>query len=224
VLAAPQGRGWLDLQRYALSACDGLGGEFDAVGAAIRGALRALLADLPELAGQTLMDDSPAANPETLAWLREEGLLADDGAAEPRLAVRTRPAGLRDAYDLARERAAAGDARGGMELLMREAMQERSVRGRFLRRAQAAEVMVGAGLAAVALPVLRELVTLVEAHRLEEWEAGETVAHPLGLLYRCLTQLDSDDGDRHALYERICRLDPVQAIQLEAGAEGDAGA
>jgi type VI secretion system protein ImpA len=214
VMALPQGRGWLDLQRHVLTACDALGGEYDVVGRAVRGALRTLLADLPELPTLALMDDSPVANAETLAWLRDEGML--DGGPEPEslLPERRRPAARRDAYDVARELAAGGDTRNAMELLMREALQEKSARARFLRRAQAAEIMVQAGLEPVALPMLRELLTLVEAHRLEEWEAGETVAHPLGLLFRCLTRLDTDEGDRAELYDRICRLDPMQAVQL----------
>ncbi|MGH7578684.1 MAG: type VI secretion system protein TssA, partial [Gemmatimonadales bacterium] len=47
VMATPVGRGWLDLQRYVLAACRGLGGEFDAVARAIRTELKALLADVP---------------------------------------------------------------------------------------------------------------------------------------------------------------------------------
>jgi type VI secretion system protein ImpA len=218
VMAAPQGRGWLDLQRHILHACDALGGEYDAVGSAIRGALRSLLADVPELPGMTLMDDSPTANAETLEWLRQEELLPPGDAATTAAPERPRPAARRDAYEVARERARGGDPRGAMSLLMREAMQEKSARARFLRRAQAADIMVEAGLETVALPVLRELFSQVETHRLEEWEAGETIAHPYGLLYRCLTRLDSDEVDRRDLYERICRLDPVQAVHL-----GDTG-
>jgi type VI secretion system protein ImpA len=214
VMATPQGRGWLDLQRYALGACDGLGGEYDAVRAAIRGSLRSLLADLPELPSLTLMDDSPVANAETLTWLRQEGLLEGQPEEAAPAGERRRPAVTRDAYDIARDRAAGGDARGAMELLMREAMQEKSARARFLRRTQAAEIMVGAGLEAVAMPMLRELLTQVEAHQLEEWESGETVAHPMGLLYRCAVRLDSGEINAQDLYERICRLDPVQAIRL----------
>jgi type VI secretion system protein ImpA len=214
VMATPSGRGWLDLQRYALGACDGLGAEYDAVRSAIRGALRGLLTDVPELPTLTLMDDSPTANTETQAWLRQEGLLEAEPDAEPAPSQRQRTGTRRDPFDIARERAGNGDARGAMELLMREAMQEKSARARFLRRAQAADIMVGAGLEAVALPMLRELLAQVETHRLEEWEAGETVAHPLGLLYRCAQRLDSGDVDARELYERICRLDPVQAIRL----------
>src|SRR5437868_6941166 len=46
VMATPQGRGWLDLQRYVLTACEQLGSEFHVVAAALRGAVRSLLADL----------------------------------------------------------------------------------------------------------------------------------------------------------------------------------
>jgi type VI secretion system protein ImpA len=103
-------------------------------------------------------------------------------------------------------------------------MQEKSARARFLRRTQAAEIMVGAGLEPVALPILRELLEHVETHRLEEWEAGETIAQPLSLLYRCIERLDSGDVDRNDLYVRICRLDPMQAIQLGDRSPGDEGA
>src|SRR5262249_32251123 len=65
VMGTPQGRGWLDLQRYTLTACDALGSDYFAVGTAMRGALRGLLADLPQLLDMTLMDDTPTANAET---------------------------------------------------------------------------------------------------------------------------------------------------------------
>ncbi len=84
LMASPQGRGWLDLQRYALTACTQLGGSYAAVGAAIRGELRALLAALPRLPEMTLMDDTPTANDETRAWLEAEGLhgAGSNGAGE----------------------------------------------------------------------------------------------------------------------------------------------
>jgi type VI secretion system protein ImpA len=220
-MAQPYGRGWLDLQRYALTAADALGGEYAAVGAALRGALRSLLADLADLVTATLMDDSPTANAETLAWLQEEKLLpaGEAQAAEEPLRRRVR----HDPLDSARARVRAGDARGAMALLMTEAAQERSARARFLRRTQAAEIMVDAGMEAVAMPILRDLLEQIEAHKLEEWEAGDTVSHMLGLLYRCAVKLDSSDVDARSLYERICRLDPVRAVQLQTGRSGDEG-
>jgi type VI secretion system protein ImpA len=223
VMASPVGRGWLDLQRYVLTACDALGGEYEAVRKSIRSVLHALLADVPDLPSMTLMDDSPAANGETQSWLRSEGLLdgqPEEAAALPSSAAnRPRPFAQRDAYDVARERVRAGDARGALEFLIREAAQEKSPRARFIRRTQAAEIMVGAGLEPVALPILRELVAQVDDHKLEDWEDGQTIAQPMSLLYRCLARVDGSSSDKQDLYVRISRLDPVQAIQL-----GDASA
>ncbi|HEX4748530.1 MAG TPA: type VI secretion system protein TssA [Bryobacteraceae bacterium] len=67
------GRGWLDLQRYTISACDALG--YADAAKALRSELRAFLLDFPELPGATLNDDTGTANPETLNWLRKEGLI-----------------------------------------------------------------------------------------------------------------------------------------------------
>jgi len=68
------GRGWLDLQRYSIRACDELG--YTAAAKALRSELKAFLADFPELPSATLGDDTGTANPETLAWLRAEGFIS----------------------------------------------------------------------------------------------------------------------------------------------------
>ena len=222
VMAQPYGRGWLDLQRYVLTACDALGRDYFPVGNAIRSELRALLRDLPSLPSATLMDDSPTANAETLLWLGDQQLLPDgtELPASPASQGRT-PTGLtgarRDPFDIAQERVRAGDSHGAMQLLMNAAGQEKSPRARFLRRSQAASIMVGAGLEAVALPILKELLEQVDAHQLEAWEAGEVIADPLALLYQCAERLGSDEVDRGSLYTRVCRLDPMAAIRLGGG-------
>jgi type VI secretion system protein ImpA len=66
------GRGWLDLQRYAIKACDELG--YKDAAKAIRSELKTFLIDFPQLPSATLNDDTGAANPETLVWLKGEGL------------------------------------------------------------------------------------------------------------------------------------------------------
>jgi type VI secretion system protein ImpA len=82
LMATAHGRGWLDLQRYSLTACANLGGAYDAVAAAIRSELRALLRALPQLPEMMLMDDTPTANTETREWLAAEGLNAPDTEAD----------------------------------------------------------------------------------------------------------------------------------------------
>lgn len=67
------GRGWLDLQRYSVKACDELG--YPLAARALRSELKCFLADFPALPKAILNDDTGAANPETLTWLESEGLL-----------------------------------------------------------------------------------------------------------------------------------------------------
>ncbi len=69
----PCGRAWLDVQRYAVTACRMCGAELPAQ--SILSELKALLADYPQMTQWTLADDTPVANPETMQWLMENALL-----------------------------------------------------------------------------------------------------------------------------------------------------
>jgi type VI secretion system protein ImpA len=128
--------------------------------------------------------------------------------------ARGRASTRRDPYETAMERVRAGDTDRAIDLLMREASMEKSERAKFLRRSQAAKIMVDAGLEAVAMPILQEMLEQIDKHELEEWESGETVAHALGLLFRCMNRMGENDGTQEALYLRVCRLDPIQAIRF----------
>ncbi len=216
VMATPYGRGWLDLQRYELTACANLGSEYDNVASALRGALQALLADLPQLMSLMLMDDTPTANPETQNWLRELALApgpAGPDDAGPALPVSSRSGG-RGPAERAMDRVRAGEPEKAIEMLIHLAEQERSARERFLRRSEAASIMVDTGREAVALPILQQLVQEIDDHTLDAWESGETVARTLGLLHRCLKRIEGESSTTQELYLRICRLDPLQAIRI----------
>jgi type VI secretion system protein ImpA len=89
LMATPQGRGWLDLQRYTLTACAHLGESYDGVAAVVRSELRSLLAALPQLPQMTLMDDTPTANGETREWLASEGITAEAAAEAAAAAAET---------------------------------------------------------------------------------------------------------------------------------------
>ena len=216
IMVAPYGRGWLDLQRYAVTACDALGGEYDALGAALRGALRALLRDVPQLPTLTLLDDTPTANAETVGWLRSEQLLAEPAAVDAPVDGPL-ASGMRAPYARALSLVRQGEMQRAVAPPVQEAGREQSARGRFPRRTEAAHILVDASLESVALPILNEILAHIETHRLEEWEDGATVALPLVLAYRCFAALSAEHSSLEDLYLRICRLDPLQAIQLHAG-------
>lgn len=247
VMATPQGRGWLDLQRYALTACAQLG--YDAVGAALRDQLRVLLTAIPQLPEMTLMDDSPTANPETQAWLAEEQLTGGIAAPPPAasagdearsaedlevvqealtqeastskhggLAAGPRRRPGRDVFDVAKSEMAQGRVRNGIELLLAEVGREQSPRGRFLRQTQLAWIMVESGMDKVARPILERLVNTIDEKGLEQWESGPLVAQPLALLCRVMDRAnETETSDRYQLYLRICRLDTLQAMALQVG-------
>lgn len=215
VMGMPYGRGWIDLQRYAITAAESIGPDYDAVATSLKGALRSLLADLPQLLEMTLMDDTPTANGETRNWLRtviRANEPSADASGDGASAIEEDEPRSRDPISIARAEARAGRADRAMQLLMREASREKTRRARFLLQSALARIMVDAGHHPVAMPILEELIQDVDNYKLEEWEMGELVAAPMALLYKCLQAVDGDSSTRQSLYLRICRLDPIQAI------------
>jgi type VI secretion system protein ImpA len=218
VMASPCGRGWLDLQRYVVRACEELGSYYEPISLAVRADLKALLQDFPQLRSATMTDDTPAANPETQAWL--EGLLAPPPGAEPEApppAVRTAPeagetAGAPDAHDLALEAMRSKRPQEAIEILSQEIATVRSGRLRFQRKIQLAQICMASGHEAIAYPILDEIGREMEQRNLEEWEAPDMLAHPLVLLLRCMNKLGSTAEEKQRIYARICRLDPIQAL------------
>jgi type VI secretion system protein ImpA len=225
------GRGWIDVQRYAVRACYQLGVNFYPVRLAILSGLRALLKDYPQILEMTMMDDTPTANAETLAWINQE--VAPPPPPEPppppppapepvysappayQSSNNSQPAldEPPDAFELAMKAARSGRANEGIELMMREMTSERSGRGRFQRKSQLAQLCVSTGHQTIAFPILQDLAGEIERRKLEDWEEAEMVAHPLAMLYKCLDR-DAAPDDRQKLYAWICRLDPLQALNV----------
>jgi type VI secretion system protein ImpA len=228
-MAESYGRGWLDLQRYVVRACDEYG--YPAIAAAIRSELKALIRDLPDLPKMTLMDDTPTANAETQAWI-EEMLAAD--APPPAEYVQPEPVyepppvrmdepvyaetpgepAPPDTFELAMQAARAGRTSEAIEMLAQDIPRQSSGRGRFQRKLQIAQICMSTGNEELALPLLQELEQQIDTHRLEAWEAPDVVAHPLSMLYRCLSKTGADPSQKQALYARVSRLDPVQALSM----------
>jgi type VI secretion system protein ImpA len=212
-MGMPYGRGWLDIQRHVCRACAELGPAYSAIAGAVKSEVRALLHDLPGLPQMELLDESVAASAETLAWLRGLGSLPqlDEVPSENRVPPPRGDSGP-DIFKMALGAVAAGRPQEGLEMLTRELARERSGRGRFQRKVQMAQLCLSIERAAIALPLLNDVAAEIEQRKLEEWESSDTVAHALALLYRCLDKLEGSAEDKQRLYERICRLDPAQAM------------
>jgi len=219
VMALPCSRGWLDLQRFVIEACVALGRNYDDIAVAIRSELRCLLRDLPHLLEATLMDDTPAANSKTRDWLRE--VLTEPGGGAS--ATQTdfpldEPQALRwqkkfvDANALAREALRIGQADKAIDIMNQELSRQRSARGRFQRRLQFVEICVAAGKDAIVQPMLDDMIATIDAHKLEEWEDKTYLASALITIMRTSKKIQADAKEKQKYFERICRLDPAQAL------------
>jgi type VI secretion system protein ImpA len=206
----PCGRGWLDLHRYAVRACEQLGEEYAPVASAIRGALRDCLAGFPRLPQMCLMDDTPAANAETQQWINEE-VAPGPGLRQILSAAPSASNGASELYDSALAAAHSGRHADALAMLSRYAPAN-SGRARFLHKVQMAQVLMAAGRARVAHPILAELAQEIEERRLEQWEAPDLVARVLALQYHCLKDLDIDSETRDRIQQKLCLLDPVAAL------------
>ena len=225
-MSLPCSRAWLDLQRLVVAACTALGDEYAPIATAIRSELKALLTDLPQLLDAVLLDDTPAANSETRAWLQQLGTPnsaavdttpTTEGAStavssnghQPGSSWLERSA---DPYALAQETLKAGQPEKAFEIMRKEIARQRSGRGRFERTMQLVELCVAAGKDAIAQPLLEDLSTAIEEHKLDDWEDKEMVAAALATIMRISSRVQNDSSEKQRLFERICRLDPVRAL------------
>jgi type VI secretion system protein ImpA len=222
-MALPCSRAWLDLQRLVVEALSGLGSEYSPIADAIRSELRVLLTDLPELLDASLLDDTAAANPETRAWLKQlaQGPAPDatahesgenPGATNGQPAAASWPAKARDSYSAAQDALKAGEAERAFQIMRLEIAGQRSGRGRFQRTLQLVQLCVTAGKDTIAQPLLEDLMSSIESHKLDDWEEKELVAAALATVMTVSKKVQANAADRQKLFERICRLDPVRAL------------
>jgi len=222
-MALPCSRAWLDLQRFVVEACAALGEEYNEIAIAIRSELRALLRDLPQLMDAALSDDTPAANSETRQWLKE---LLDEPAAPhspadaawPPAPENSHARGWRrkyvDPHVRALEAMHAGQASAAIQMMQQEVALQSSGRGRFRRKVQLAQLCLSAGKDAVAQPLLDDIAAEIEAHKLDDWEESEVVAGALAFVMQSSKKVQGDAKTRQAMFERICRLNPAQALSV----------
>lgn len=219
-MALPCSRAWLDMQRFVVEACEALGSGYEAIARAIRSELKALVTDIPQLLDATLMDETPAANAETRAWLvslsqAPASATPADGTAH---AASLNGLGSRwpgqptDAYVSALQALRDGHERKAFEILQQDIARKRSGRERFRRRMQLVEICATTNKPNVAQPILDDVAAAIENHKLDEWEDPGLVASALATLMKMSVKIQADKAAQQKIFERICRLDPAQAL------------
>jgi len=106
-----------------------------------------------------------------------------------------------------------GQVDAGLGEMTRLAAAETSGRNRFQRKLLLAEVCIASKREQLARAILEELAEQIDKFQLEIWETSDLVASVWTRLYKLYKHGSQPDAERaRKLYDRLCRLDPWQAL------------
>jgi type VI secretion system protein ImpA len=112
-----------------------------------------------------------------------------------------------------------GQVEKGLSEMTRLAARETNGRNRFQRKLLLADVCLATKRERLARSILEELGEQIDKFQLEAWESSELIGSVWTKLYRLYQRGgESADLDRaNKLYQRLCRLDPWQALSCSEG-------
>jgi hypothetical protein len=113
-----------------------------------------------------------------------------------------------------------GQVEKGLAQMTQLAANETCGRNRFQRRLLLAEICLASKRERLARLILEELAEQIDKFQLEQWESSDLISAVWTQLYRLYKRPDgsSSDADRaDKLYERLCKLDPWQALGCAEG-------
>ena len=238
-LTSGRGERWLDLHRDVWMAATQLGAEKVAASAV---QVAQLMVEAGAEPKSRFEDETPLASYSTQQWIKNQCSKSNgvytESEKSAEMAAQTSeewkdiesPEGplekseeRPDADVLATAMALAtdGDLEGGLTLLMADAATSATRRKRFFRRLEAAQLCVQAGRHEVAGYLLERLLAEVSECGVEVWEGTQVMARVLSLLLQCSVAdgRESDDSEkrRTEMMAWLCAVDPVRALQLQAG-------
>jgi type VI secretion system protein ImpA len=112
-----------------------------------------------------------------------------------------------------------GQVEKGLAEMTRLAASETNGRNRFQRKLLLAEACLASKRERLARSILEELAEQIDKFQLELWESSELISSVWTRLYR-LYKLGAESSDierANKLYDRLCRLDPWQALGCTEG-------
>ncbi len=213
---------WIDLNRWAAEALNGLGPSYQAAGEAVCRETAFLLCRLPGLENLAFSDGTPFADEATKGWLKGIGLQSGSPAGGSLPA--TGPAAGEDGGEMEKEVEKAQkliregklpEALGGLQQKLKAAVSRKE---KLLWQLWAAQLLLNAGKPRLARPYLEQILKDVDFYQTETWDPE--------LALRCLKavlsgfQLMPEPSLKEAAKEilnRIAKLDLNEAIRLGLG-------
>jgi len=124
-----------------------------------------------------------------------------------------------DSWDEAESLIRSGQVDKGISRMVQLSLGETTGRNRFQRRLLLAEACLSTQRPRLARMILEELAEQIDKLQLETWESSEMISNVWTRLFKVYKQSgDSDDAEKaQKLYERLCRLDPWQALVCGEG-------
>jgi type VI secretion system protein ImpA len=132
------------------------------------------------------------------------GIYGDEGGAS----------GSTGSWQAAESLVRAGNLKEGLAEMTRLAASEHG-RIRFHRKLRLAETCFSIKRDRLAIAILEELAKEIDEHHLESWESAELLGRVWGRLYRSYKSGDEATARAAELFDRLCRLDPWQALRWE---------
>ncbi len=151
----------------------------------------------------------------------DSGPLVPDASSEAeqtviRLPLQLRGVGSssseRGSWDRAEALIRAGQVDQGLAEMTRLAAAETTGRDRFQRRLTLAEICLASKRQRLARSILEGLSAEIEKHQLEQWESTELIGAVWTRLHQLYATNEGDSDRAAALYEKLCKLDPWQAL------------
>jgi type VI secretion system protein ImpA len=170
-------------------------------------------AEPDRVAGQAAPDgaNSSTGNPTAARSTHSAHELAPSSAAEGRSSSN---ASWEEAQMLVRS----GQVDKGLSRMVQLAATEITGRGRFQRKLLLAEACLASHRPRLGRSILEELAEQIDKLQLETWESSEMICGVWSPLFKLYKQGgDSDAEKAEKLYERLCRLDPWQALGFGEG-------
>lgn len=157
--------------------------------------------------------DSPSADPQANLGNRAEG--ADTMVPRFSLSLSNMPGSqpaVGGSWQEAETLIRSGQVDKGLAEMARLAANETSGRNRFQRKLLLAEVCLASKRERLARSILEELAEQIDNFHLDLWETSELIGSVWTRLYRLYKQGEANSDRANKLYERLCRLDPWQAL------------
>ena len=122
-------------------------------------------------------------------------------------------------WDEAQGLVRSGQIDKGLARMVQLAAKETNGRSRFQRKLLLAEACIASQRPRLGRSILEELAEQIDKFQLESWESSDVISSVWSPLFKLYKQGgDSSDMEKaEKLYERLCRLDPWQALGFGEG-------